>query len=66
MEENLSATSDFVLDQNEKTSEIAEAGLAWNKDPFLRIKRDARVPTIQLRQAEARDKEEEKENVPPS
>lgn len=38
----------------------------WNKDPFLRIKRDVGVPIVQLEQAEAGDEEEEKKemNVP--
>lgn len=47
---------------------MAKDGPVWNKDPFLRIKRDVGVPTVQLRQAEAEDEEEEEEeeeeNIP--
>lgn len=40
--------SDFVKDQNEETLEIVDANPMWNKDPFLRIKRDVGVATIRL------------------
>lgn len=33
----------------------------WNKDPFLRIKRDVKVSIVQLGFAEAGDEEEEEE-----
>lgn len=63
---NLSMIYDFILNQDEKTLEIAETGPTWNKDHFLRIKRDVEVLTVQLEQAEAVDeeKEEEEMNVP--
>lgn len=54
------------MNQDEKTLDIAEAWAMWNKDLFLHIKRDVEAPTVQLKQAEARDgeEEEEEENVP--
>lgn len=51
--------SGFVLNQDWKTLDIIEAGLVWNKDPLLRIKRDVRMPIVQLEQIEAGDEEEE-------
>lgn len=53
---NLSNMSDSVEDHNE--TEIVEASPVWNKDPFLRIKMDVRVPTLQVGQVEADVKEE--------
>lgn len=63
----------FVEDQCKENLEIVEAGLVWNKDPFLRLKKDVGMPTAQLGQAEATveeseggdDKEEEKPQVIP-
>lgn len=37
---------EYVLSQDEKTSETAEARPIWTKDFFLRIKNDVGVPTI--------------------
>lgn len=59
--------SDVIVNQDEKTLKIVEVGPVWNKDAFLRIKRDVGVPSVQLEQAEAGDEEEEdeeEENVP--
>lgn len=62
----MSKLSNFVEDQNEETLEIVEAGLVWNKDPFLQIQKDEQVPTVQLGHAEANVEEggDEEEDVP--
>lgn len=63
--------SNFVEDQNEETLEIVEAGPLWNKDPFLRIKRDVGIFIVHLVRIDTNFKEEgkgeddeEEEDVP--
>lgn len=45
---NLNTMTDFVLDQNEETPEIAKGGPVWNKDHFVRVMIDVGVPTVRL------------------
>lgn len=60
---NVSMMRDFVEDQNEEIVEVAKAGLVWNSDPSLCIKRDIVVAIVQLGQAEVDvEGEEEEEN----
>lgn len=59
----MSMLCDFVLNQDEKTLEIAKAGSVWNKDSLLHIKRDVGVPTVHLEQVDAGDDKEEEEEV---
>lgn len=54
---------DFNLSQDEKTLEIIDVGPVWNNDPFLRIRKDVGVPTVQLEQVKAEDEREEEEEV---
>lgn len=62
MKEVLNILFEFVEDQQEETLEVAHAGPLWNKDPFLRIKRDVIVPNAQLRQGDTNVKENEGED----
>lgn len=48
----------FVEDQSEETLEVVEASPVCNMGLFLRIKKDLKVPTCQLGQAEANVEEE--------
>lgn len=43
LEKNLGKMCEFRLNQDKDTLEIAETGPIWNKDPFIRIKKNVEV-----------------------
>lgn len=47
---NLGKMCAFVLSKDEDTLEVIEAMPIWSKDPFVHIKRNVRVLTVQLEQ----------------
>lgn len=51
----------FTDVQRVETFEITDVGPLWNKDAFLRIRRDVVVPTVQMGQVEA-DVEQENDD----
>lgn len=59
---------EFVLSRDKDTLEVAEAMPIWSKNPFMRIKRNVKVPTIQLGQPDEVDEVEEEIPItkPPS
>lgn len=59
----MSKIGESLLSQDEKTLDVAEAGPIWSKNAFLCIKKDVGVPTVQLVQPEAADKETEEEET---